>query len=163
MCAKDQQLLSEISFALTDHETTQYGAAHFVDLTTGDVTFIQHEYMFEEDEITEDEINSYHDWEQECIRTYLHHDLIHIEPLHSSESFRVMEAFAETRSPQEQQHLYKALNRKRPFANFRYAVEDLGILQDWYDFKNEAEARQAQEWLKENDLEIRDGKIHRIV
>lgn len=128
MYTKDQQLLSDISFALTNHETTQYGAAHFADLTTGDVAFIQHEYMFEEDEITEDQINSYHDWEQDQIRTYLHHVLIHIEPIHSSKSFRVMEAFADTIASQRSNALsnrakllYQALTRKRPFANFRYA------------------------------------------
>jgi len=160
MFTKDQQLLSEIAFALTSNNMD--GAAHFADLTTGDVTFIQHEYMFEEDEITEDEINAHHDWEQEQIRTYLHHDLIHIEPLHSSVSFRIMESFADTRTnKRELQRLETALTRKRPFANFRYACEDLGILQQWYDFKNEAEARQAQQWLKDNDLEIRDGKIQR--
>lgn len=158
----NQSLLSEIAFALTDHTSTENGAAHFVDLTTGEVTFIQGDYMFEEDEITEDEIASYHDWEQEQIRTYLHHELIEIEPISSRESFRIMEAFADTRNEQEQTHLYKALNRRGPFKCFRYAVEDLGILQQWYDFKNEAERRKAQEWLTENDLAIKDGKIVRI-
>lgn len=155
------QLLSEIAFALTDHMTTENGAAHFVDLTAGKVTFIQEEHMFENGEITEEEINDYQDWEQDQIRTYLHHDLIEIEPIPSHESFRLMEAFADSRNEQEQTHLYKALNRRGPFTCFRYACNDLGILQQWYDFKNEAEARQAQEWLAENHLVIKDGKITR--
>lgn len=156
------QLLSEIAFALTDHMTTENGAAHFVDLTAGEVTFIQGDYMFEEDEITEAKIATYQDWEQDQIRTYLHHDLIEIEPIPSHESFRLMEAFADSRNEQEQTHLYKALNRRGPFACFRYACNDLGILQQWYDFKNEAEIRQAQEWLAENGLAIKYGKIARI-
>ncbi|MBQ0050348.1 MAG: hypothetical protein KBT12_08990 [Bacteroidales bacterium] len=107
----NQSLLSEIAFALTDHTSTERGATHFVDLTTGEVTFIQGDYMFEEDEITEDEIASYHDWEKGQIRTYLHHELIEIEPISCRESFRIMEAFADTRNEEEQTHLYKALNR----------------------------------------------------
>lgn len=49
----------------------------------------------------------------------------------------------------------------RPFACFRYACNDLGILQQWYDFKNKAEAHPAQEWLAENHLLIKDGNITR--
>lgn len=161
MFEKNQQLLNDIAFSLTDHMSDNNGASHFVDLTTGEITFIQNEYMFEEDEITEEEINAYRDWEQDCIRTYLHHDLIKVDPIPSYESFRLMEDFVEPRPRQEQIHLCKSLNRKRPFVCFRYACEDLGILQQWYDFKNEAESRQAQEWLSENAFEIRDGKIVR--
>lgn len=162
MPSNDHKLLAEIASALTDHDSTQLGSSHFVDLTNGELTFILEEHMFEEDEITEEEINDYQDWEQDSIRTYLHHDLVKIEPIPSHKSFRIMEAFADSRNEKEQTHLYKALNRRGPFANFRNACMDLGILQQWYDFKSEAEARQAREWLIENDLEIKDGKIVRI-
>lgn len=162
MQTTDHQLLSAIAHALTDHMATENGASNFADLTTGEVTFIQEEYMFENGEITEEEINDYQDWQQDQIRTYLHHDLIEIEPIPSHESFRLMEAFADSRNEQEQTHLYKALNRRGPFSCFRYACNDLGILQQWYDFKNEAEIRQAQEWLTDNGLAIKDGKIVRI-
>lgn len=43
-----QRLLDEIACALTDHMTEDYGAGHFVDLTTGEVTFIQGDYMLED-------------------------------------------------------------------------------------------------------------------
>lgn len=43
-----QILLNEIACALTDHMTEDYGSGHFVDLTTGEVTFIQSDYMLED-------------------------------------------------------------------------------------------------------------------
>ena len=153
------RILSDLAFALADHESALSGSAHFVDLTTGDLTFIMDDYMFEEGEITEEEICSYKEWEQDAIRTFLNHDLVRIEPIPSHESFRIMEAFTELRSEKEQQRLYKALNGRHPFANFRYAAENLGIIQQWYDFKGEAEARMAEDWLNESGLEIKDGKI----
>lgn len=152
-------LLSELTCALTDHGTIQSGAAHFVDLTTGGLTFILPDHMFEDGEITEDEICSYKDWEQDAIRTYLEHNLVRIDPIPSYESFRIMEAFTELRSESEQQRLCKVLHGSRPFAGFRNAVEDMGIIRQWYDFKDQADARIAEEWLNENGLEIKDGKI----
>ena len=152
-------LLSELACALTDHGTIQSGAAHFVDLTTGGLTFILSEHMFEEGEITEDDICSYKEWEQDAIRAFLYHDLVRIESIPSYESFRIMEAFTELRSESEQQRLYKVLHGSHPFAGFCNAVEDMGIIREWYDFKDQADARMAEEWLNENGLEIKDGKI----
>lgn len=37
----------------------------------------------------------------------------------------------------------------------------MGILQEWYDFKNAAEEAMAEKWLEHHDLEIIDGKIVR--
>lgn len=75
------------------------------------------------------------------------------------ESFRIMEAFTELRSEKEQRRLYRALNGRHLFASFRYAAENMGIIWQWYDFKGQAEARMAEDWLNEGDLEIKDGKI----
>lgn len=154
-----QMLLNEIACALTDHITEDYGSGHFVDLTTGEVTFFQGDYMFED--VTPEELARYRDWEQEQIREYSEHDLIKIECVPSHESFRVMERFIESRPEREHESLYAALAKRQPFREFRYKVERMGILQEWYDFKNAAEEAMAEEWLKDHDLEIIDGKIVR--
>ena len=155
----DTTILSELAYALTDHSTFELGSRHFVDLTDGGLFFIESEYMREK--ITPEQLAKYHDWEQYLIRTYMEHDLIAIDPLPSYESFHIMEDFIVTRPSHEQQHLVKALNRKHPFSCFKYAVEDLGILQEWYDFKNEAEVCMAEKWLKVEGLTITEGKIVR--
>lgn len=46
-----QMLLNEIACALTDHITEDYGSGHFADLTTGEVTFIQSEYMLKDHDL----------------------------------------------------------------------------------------------------------------
>lgn len=154
-----QLLLNEIACAMTDHTADMYEAGHFVDLTTGEVTFIQREYMLED--VTPEELAGYRDWEQEQIIQYAEHDLVKINCLPSHESFRVMEQFVESRSEREQRSLYAALAKKHPFREFRSAVERMDILQEWYDFKNAAEEAIALQWLGEHDLEIIDGKIVR--
>ena len=66
------------------------------------------------------------------------HELVEIEPKSSREGYEFMERFAETRPEAQADKIYRALNRRHPFSTFRYAVEGLGILQEWYDFKNTA-------------------------
>lgn len=154
-----QIILNEIAFALTDHLTEDYGSGHFVDLTTGEVTFIQSEYMLED--VTPEKLAEYRDWEQELIRQYAEHDLIRIACIPSRESFRVMERFVESRPEREHKSLYVALAKRHPFREFRDKVERMGILQEWYDFKNAEEETMAEEWLEEHELEIIAGKIMR--
>ena len=154
-----QMLINEIACALTDHMTDDYGSGHFVDLTTGEVTFIQGEYML--DDVTSEELTGYRDWELDQIKQYVEHDLVKIDCVPSHESFRVMERFVESRQEREQIILYVALAKRHPFREFRGKVERMGILQEWYDYKNAAEKTMAEEWLEEHDLEIKDGKIVR--
>ena len=143
-------LLNEIACALTDHTTEELGAGHFVDLTTGGVTFIQGDYMLED--VTPEDLTGYRDWEQEQIKQYSEHDLVRIDCVPSHESFRVMEGFVESRPEHEQKSLYVALSKRHSFREFRFKVQRMGILQEWYDYKDAAEAAMAEEWLKENEL-----------
>ena len=87
------------------------------------------------------------------------HELVEIEPESSHEGFELMERFAQSRPESQAEKIYQALNRRHPFKTFRYAVEDLGILQEWYDFKDKALEELAEERLRDYDIEFRDGKI----
>ncbi len=61
------------------------------------------------------------------------------EPLESFDSFKIMERFADNVSDQVfQDKLYNALNRKRPFANFKNTIDYSDYRQDWFDFKQAA-------------------------
>lgn len=86
--------------------------------------------------------------------------IVRIEPLESRESFGCMEDFADqVTDKRKQEHLYRALNRRHPFSNFRYAVEDTGLLQDWYNFRDEWYKDKAKEWMDDNDVDFKDGRI----
>jgi len=157
----DQMLWGELAAALTNHEAPNHGSCHFVDLTKGNITFIQEEYMLEEEDITPEELSTYRDWEKDEIITFLEHDLIRIEPVPSWQSFNIMENFAESCNENKRTLLLSALNRPHPFSMFRYAVEESGLLQEWYDFKNASEMEIAREWLIEEGLTIQNGRIIR--
>ena len=87
------------------------------------------------------------------------HELVEIDPKESSEGFNIMERFAMSRPDAEADKLFNALHRRHPFAMFRSAGEYLGILQEWYKFKDEALEVIAADRLRDCDIEFRDGKI----
>ena len=87
------------------------------------------------------------------------HELVEIEPKSSHEGYELMERFAETRPEAQADKIYQALHRRHPFSTFRHAVEDLGILQEWYDFKSVALEELAEERLRDHGIEFRDGRI----
>ncbi len=64
-------------------------------------------------------------------------DYIKIEPLPSSQNFRIMEEFAEQHTDEKlQKQLYNALRKKGPFRNFKWEVDNSGpYRQQWFDFK----------------------------
>ena len=61
---------------------------------------------------------------------------IEIEPMESNESFRGMEYFIdEVQDNRLKEKLLNALSRKKPFANFKFLVENSDYRQKWFDFK----------------------------
>ena len=67
-------------------------------------------------------------------------DYVEIEKPQSSDSFRIMVKFAEQLDDKNElkYELIKALNRKKPFREFKFIIDNSGIYrQQWFDFKNE--------------------------
>ncbi|TLX72319.1 hypothetical protein E9993_18590 [Labilibacter sediminis] len=59
-----------------------------------------------------------------------------IEPMESRDSFKIMEYFVdEVKDINFQEKLINALNRNKPFANFKYLVENSDYRQQWFDFR----------------------------
>jgi hypothetical protein len=73
-----------------------------------------------------------------------------IERMESHESFKIMADFTETVDSRELcDELINALNRKHPFQNFKWVVDNSGpYRQKWFDFKNQRNI----EWV-ENKLD----------
>ena len=74
-------------------------------------------------------------------------DFIKLEVLQSFESFKIMERFVEQIDDQKfKAALENALQRRKPFRNFKYLIDDSDFRQDWFDFKqNELEKRVEKE------------------
>ena len=68
----------------------------------------------------------------------------------SSAAFIVMEDFTDTIHNQfHHDILMRSLNRPNPFKQFRFALEDSGLLKDWHLFREKAYSKMASEWAEE--------------
>ena len=79
---------------------------------------------------------------QECFKADLKKvkknkaDLIKIEILESFESFKIMERFIDQIPDEEfKTDLENILQRKKPFQNFKNAIDNSDFRQKWFDFK----------------------------
>jgi short-subunit dehydrogenase involved in D-alanine esterification of teichoic acids len=72
--------------------------------------------------------------------------------MESYESFEIMADFAENVDSRElRASLINALNKKHPFQNFKWIVDNSGLYrQKWFDFKNQ----RLIEWVEEKLDEI---------
>ncbi|MFW5754255.1 MAG: UPF0158 family protein [Marinilabiliaceae bacterium] len=77
-----------------------------------------------------------------------------VEPPESSQGFKIMERFVdEVDDPRLRDQLINALNRKRPFANFKNLVETSSFRQAWFDFK-----QKQLEMLVWDELQVQLGE-----
>lgn len=137
-----KDLIGEIAFALQQH-FEDYDYYKYIDvknnsvgLSVNDITAIGELFPKDGDEI------------------------VKIEPLRSNESFGCMEDFTDqVKDERIQRSLYRALGRSHPFSNFRYAVEDNDVLQDWYHFRDAWYNEKAEEWMRDNGVDFKDGHI----
>jgi hypothetical protein len=63
-------------------------------------------------------------------------EVVIFEKLESREAFKIMENFLSEIDDQKlKETLFKILNRKSPFANFKYEIESSDYRQKWFDFR----------------------------
>jgi len=68
----------------------------------------------------------------------------------TSDAFRIMEDFTDhlDTNQQLQTQLRQAISRKRPFSNFKYAIDSAGPYRDqWFDFKNKKQDEHVENQL----------------
>ena len=84
---------------------------------------------------------------------------IEIEKPSSRDSFNIMLGFTDQLTGNEElkEMLFSALDRKKPFSNFKFLIDNSGIYrQQWFDFKND----QLKKWVidKFNEANLDDNK-----
>lgn len=63
-------------------------------------------------------------------------NILEVEPLESNESFRIMQAFADKLDDNRfQNKLVNILRNRKPFANFKFAIDNSPYRQQWFGFK----------------------------
>lgn len=77
-----------------------------------------------------------------------------IDPLASYESFQIMEDFVDSLGDtKEAVRLQEALNRRKPFRQFKDTLHEHTSLSDaWYAFEQKELKRLAEEWCEENGI-----------
>ena len=77
-------------------------------------------------------------------------DYVVFEPMSSNESFGIMSDFAHSVTDSNlQERLFDALNRKKPFRNFKEIVDLSGeYRRKWFDYKNKRFVEYVKEQLE---------------
>jgi len=129
-------------------EAIDSGDVCFVNLDTfemeGVMSEMLDEYPFgDQAEFVQEIIEKVDQWEH----------MYRIEPLESSDSFRIMEDFVNQCIPKGKfyDRLCDVLSNAKPFRNFRDIIEDSEYRQDWFDFKLEEKKKYVKTLL---DMEL---------
>jgi len=137
-------LVSEVADGLTA------GFVYFVNPDTLEVEKIPQHALEEPEDYeattgeTAGDLNLKHQHWEKCIE---------IKPPESYDSFKVMERFAEKMSDAGmREKLMDALNRRRPFSNFKHLIDNSDYRQEWFDFRQKRLEQYVFEIL-ENEME----------
>ena len=113
-------------------EQLDCGFRAFIHKSTGQMLFVPNE-----NDMPDIDLDS---WTEELELLEINFtDYYEIEKWTSSEAFEMMADFAEqlTENKQLQSKLIDALNKKKPFREFKFVIENSGnYRQQWFDFKN---------------------------
>lgn len=74
-----------------------------------------------------------------------YHHIFKIEPPSSNESFVIMEKFVDKIHDNSlRTALINALNRRQPFANFKYLIDNSDVREDWFKHKTDELERRVK-------------------
>lgn len=130
--------------ALEDHGTEH---EHFLNLETGEIAIVFDESV--SGEINEEFAQDMEGHPEKYRR---------IEPIFSGQAFDVMVEFVESLAESKaKQRLGDALNRRRPFRNFKDTLHYFPeIREDWFRFQEQAYKQFALQWLHREGI---DGEL----
>ena len=85
-------------------------------------------------------------------------DYFEFEKMTSHESFEIMADFAETLDNHKlQDRLFKALNKSKPFRNFKWEIDNSGeYRQKWFDYKNQRVIEFVKTQIEQHNRDYRD-------
>lgn len=73
----------------------------------------------------------------------------------SREEFQWMEEFAlQISDENKQKALENVLNRRKPFRNFKDAVFEQGVREEWFEFRRKMIEKEMVSWLEFNNISV---------
>ncbi len=113
----------------------------YISKTTGQIYY--HSEMYDSDELPED--------------FYERHDYIeipHKNDLDLGQS--LVWQFVNEEIPGLTDKIRGFFSRRGAYSRYKSFLEEIGLLQRWYDFENERQTKVIREWCEENDIKL-DG------
>jgi len=145
MIALSNKQISEIA------EDLDLGMNCYLNLKSGEIkSIIDHDSLGEVDEeLWGDDI-------REIEENY--EDYFAFERMNSNESFEVMADFAESIDDERiRRKLMNALNRSKPFRNFKWAIDNSGEYRDqWFEFKKNRYIEYVKEQIEGYNLLLKN-------
>ncbi|MGM0458423.1 MAG: UPF0158 family protein [Bacteroidota bacterium] len=141
------QMLSMLEMALDDNS---YTADWYFDKKENGVTFISEYGDLEEDEELKQLVEDDEDGER----------FIYIHPVPSSEGWQLMKDFILEQHDLDdtvQTLLLRAIQGSGAFRRFNDVIDDVGIRDRWYLYKNRLGRERALQWLKDHELISEEG------
>ncbi len=144
---------------IVDEMTMQFDESRsLLNIETGEIVFIQDEFLrrAEDDESIDDEEQG---WMQEAME--LAYDIIEsVDKYHELPStyeineYRIMEAFCFTvKNEGKKNQLLRAIQGKGAFRRFKDTAFELGLIEDWYRYRDERFKEIAIEYCKDLGIE----------
>lgn len=90
------------------------------------------------------------------------HKIVYIDAVSSREGFEIMRDFSDRCGERQRTRLMHALSKRHPFRVFKNVVSDLGLLDEWYAFKNSAYREIAQSRLEDCEI-VKEGLVVRLL
>jgi len=152
MKVKLEDVIEQFELASESNQT-------YLNKITGEIHLIPEEVerYVENEEFDEEDLP---EWEKEIIPVYKDinqnpENYIQFPNQFYINEYSIMERFSLSLTNDKLRNiLYTSLKGKGAFRRFKDTADELGILEDWYKYKDEAIKELAIEWCKENNLEF---------
>ena len=131
---------------------------HYYNKNTGVIIYIEDSSTatYKADDIHN--LNSFEEWEKELILS-LHdfrenpRDYIQLPPHDDINEYGMMIEFCNNIQDIELKN--KILNNKDSFRELRQSIENEGLINEWYDYREEAERNLAIKWCNDNNIDYK--------
>jgi len=123
------------------------GMAVYINKETLEIrTILDWDEMYGDTEVWEEDLEKIEDeWSDYAV----------ITKMESREAYRIMEDFVgKIEDERIQENLYKILNRKSPFANFKDEIESSEYREQWFEFRTMKHEEYVREQLEAEGIEF---------
>lgn len=138
------------------------GTCTYLCRKTGEVVSVSENDIRTAEEIEDNEIEKLMDWEQENIRLAIdilenNEDYEELPTQFDMNEYEMLEDFSYSiTDARKKDILLDAIQGRGAFRRFKDKVIDLGIAEDWYQYRNQCYKKKAIEWCNDNDVEYEE-------